>query len=80
MHVGAATALVVLGNPDTVETYAAAWRNGARFASALSEPTSGNQFFVPLQEAFPPKGDGSSRAPSGSFRDARQQITSWSTP
>src|SRR5690606_13846045 len=32
MHVGAATALVVLGNPDTVETYAAAWRNGARFA------------------------------------------------
>lgn len=56
MHVGAATALVVLGNPDTVETYAAAWRNGARFASALSEPTSGNQFLVPLQRGVPTEG------------------------
>jgi alkylation response protein AidB-like acyl-CoA dehydrogenase len=56
MHVGAATTLVALGNPATVEIYAQAWRNGARFANALSEPTSGNQFLMPLQEGIPTEG------------------------
>jgi alkylation response protein AidB-like acyl-CoA dehydrogenase len=56
MHVGAVTALVTLGNPATSGKYAEAWRNGARFASALSEPTSGNQFLMPLQQGVPTEG------------------------
>jgi alkylation response protein AidB-like acyl-CoA dehydrogenase len=56
MHVGAVTALVTLGNPATIDRYAEAWRNGARFASALSEPTSGNQFLMPLQDGIATEG------------------------
>lgn len=56
MHVGAASTLVALAPDEAAAHYAAEWRDGRRFANALSEPTSGNLFLVPLQEADPVEG------------------------
>jgi alkylation response protein AidB-like acyl-CoA dehydrogenase len=56
MHTGAALALVQLCAPDVAAFYAAELRAGRRFANALSEPTSGNLFLVPLQPADPVPG------------------------
>lgn len=53
MHVGAASTLTTLSPPDVSAFYASEWLNGRRFANALSEPTSGNLFLVPLQAAQP---------------------------
>jgi alkylation response protein AidB-like acyl-CoA dehydrogenase len=70
MHVGAAQALVSLGNPGTARFFADQLLAGKRFANALSEPTSGNMFLVPLQSADPVPGgfrlDGAKRFVSGS--------------
>jgi alkylation response protein AidB-like acyl-CoA dehydrogenase len=70
MHVGAALALVQMSPPPQGQAFAAALRDGKRFANALSEPTSGNLFLTPLQEAAPaPDGgwtlDGAKRFVSG---------------
>ncbi|MGF7239346.1 MAG: acyl-CoA dehydrogenase family protein [Frankia sp.] len=56
MHVGAAVTLVSLGDPETSAYYAAELKAGSRFANALSEPTSGNMFLVPMQNAEPTEG------------------------
>lgn len=56
MHVGAASALVSLAPPEAAAFYAEEWKAGKRFANALSEPTSGNLFLVPLQAAEPVEG------------------------
>lgn len=53
MHVGAASTLTALSPPDMARFYADEWLAGRRFANALSEPTSGNLFLVPLQPAEP---------------------------
>lgn len=70
MHVGAAQALVSLGNPASAKYFAEGLAEGKRFANALSEPTSGNMFLVPLQSADPVEGgyrlDGAKRFVSGS--------------
>jgi alkylation response protein AidB-like acyl-CoA dehydrogenase len=42
--------------PEAAAFYAAELRSGRRFANALSEPTSGNLFLVPLQPADPVPG------------------------
>lgn len=52
MHLGAAQALVTYGPP----VYAEALHAGKRFANALSEPTGGNLFLMPLQRAEPVDG------------------------
>jgi alkylation response protein AidB-like acyl-CoA dehydrogenase len=48
---------------------AARWRDGARFANALSEPTSGNMFLIPMQPGVAAEGgwtlDGAKRFVSG---------------
>ena len=56
MHVGAASSLTNLSPDPVAEHYASEWRAGRRFANALSEPTSGNLFLVPLQNAEPADG------------------------
>jgi alkylation response protein AidB-like acyl-CoA dehydrogenase len=56
MHVGAALGLVALTAPDVAGHYAGELRAGRRFANALSEPTSGNLFLLPLQVADPVDG------------------------
>jgi alkylation response protein AidB-like acyl-CoA dehydrogenase len=56
MHTGAAVGLVALTEPDVAAYYAAELRAGRRFANALSEPTSGNLFLLPLQAADPVPG------------------------
>ncbi|WTW99266.1 acyl-CoA/acyl-ACP dehydrogenase [Streptomycetaceae bacterium NBC_01309] len=65
MHLGAAQALVTYGPPF----YADELRAGKRFANALSEPTGGNLFLMPLQRAEPVDGgyelDGAKRFVSG---------------
>lgn len=65
MHLGAAQALVAYG-PDL---YAEELKAGKRFANALSEPTGGNLFLMPLQRAEPVDGghelDGAKRFVSG---------------
>lgn len=70
MHLGAALGLVALGAPDVAAYYAAELRAGRRFANALSEPTSGNLFLLPLQVADPVDGgwvlSGAKRFISGS--------------
>lgn len=53
MHVGAALGLVSLTPPAAATSFAQELRAGRRFANALSEPTSGNLFLVPLQAAEP---------------------------
>ncbi|BBI32204.1 acyl-CoA dehydrogenase family protein [Cohnella abietis] len=57
MNTSAAESLITLSNPDTSEFYLQQWKQGKRFANALSEPTSGNLFLTPVQEAKP-LGDG----------------------
>jgi alkylation response protein AidB-like acyl-CoA dehydrogenase len=65
MHLGAAQALVSYGP----EFYAEELKAGKRFANALSEPTGGNLFMMPLQRGVPVDGgfqlDGAKRFVSG---------------
>ena len=69
MHIGAAHVLVSLSGPERGAFYAAELAAGKRFANALSEPTSGNMFLMPLQGARPVPGgfalDGAKRFVSG---------------
>lgn len=51
MHVGAAVTLISLGDDEASAFFAAELAAGKRFANALSEPTSGNLFLMPLQSA-----------------------------
>lgn len=51
MHVGAAVTLISLGDEQASSFFAAEFKSGKRFANALSEPTSGNLFLMPLQAA-----------------------------
>src|SRR5262249_42453975 len=51
MHIGAAVGLVQMSEPAAAAYYAAELRAGKRFANALSEPSSGNMFLVPMQPA-----------------------------
>lgn len=57
MNTGAAETFVALASPEKSEFFLAEWKRGKRFANALSEPTSGNLFLNPVQEAVP-LGDG----------------------
>lgn len=69
MHVGAAYTLVSLSTPEVAADHARAWRDGQRFANALSEPASGNMFLIPMQPGVPVDGgwsmDGAKRFVSG---------------
>lgn len=69
MHIGAAVTLVTLGDAETSAYYVGQVAAGARFANALSEPTSGNMFLIPMQDAVPVEGgfrlDGAKRFVSG---------------
>jgi alkylation response protein AidB-like acyl-CoA dehydrogenase len=56
MHIGAATGLVTRSTPDVARFYADELIAGRRFANALSEPTGGNLFLMPLQHASPVAG------------------------
>lgn len=56
MHIGAACGLVQLSAPDTARFYADELTAGRRFANALSEPSGGNLFMLPLQSAEPVDG------------------------
>ncbi|KFE64928.1 acyl-CoA dehydrogenase family protein [Hyalangium minutum] len=56
MHQGAAEVLRFLGEPSQVAHFDAEFRRGAWFGNALGEPTSGNQFLMPQQQAR--KGEG----------------------
>ncbi len=56
MHVGAALTLTSLGDPAMAELFAGELAAGKRFANALSEPTSGNLFLMPLQHAVATEG------------------------
>jgi len=51
MHQGSAEALRSLGDPAQVSSFEAELRGGAWFGNALGEPTSGNQFLMPQQQA-----------------------------
>jgi alkylation response protein AidB-like acyl-CoA dehydrogenase len=51
MHQGSAQALRYLGDPAQVSSFEAELRGGAWFCNALGEPTSGNLFLMPLQQA-----------------------------
>lgn len=70
MHLGAAVGLAQLTADSLGSYYADALLAGDRFANALSEPTSGNRFLNPQQEASPVEGgytlDGAKRFVSGS--------------
>jgi len=61
---------VTLADPVAAKYFAGRLAEGGRFANALSEPTSGNMFLVPLQAADPVPGgyrlDGAKRFVSGS--------------
>jgi alkylation response protein AidB-like acyl-CoA dehydrogenase len=69
MHVGAAVGLVQMSEPAAARYYAAELRAGKRFANALSEPSSGNMFLIPMQHAAAAPGgwrlDGAKRFVSG---------------
>ncbi len=69
MHLGAAYGLVHLSEEENGTFFARELAAGKRFANALSEPTSGNLFLVPLQVARPVEGgfllDGAKRFVSG---------------
>ncbi|MGY6658604.1 acyl-CoA dehydrogenase family protein [Amycolatopsis sp. TRM77291] len=56
MHIGAAVGLVEMSTPDNAKFWADELLGGARFANALSEPSSGNLFLQPLQHAEPADG------------------------
>jgi alkylation response protein AidB-like acyl-CoA dehydrogenase len=70
MHLGAAHALVTSSTPSNAAFYAAELTAGRRFSNALSEPSGGNMFLTPLQNAVPTEGgwslSGSKRFVSGS--------------
>lgn len=70
MHAGAAESLIGLSSPEVSSYYLTELLNGKRFANALSEPSSGNLFLNPVQEALPVEGgwsmDGAKRFVSGS--------------
>lgn len=70
MHTGAAESLISLSSPETSAYYLTEFLNGKRFANALSEPSSGNLFLNPVQEARAVAGgwsmDGAKRFVSGS--------------
>jgi len=70
MHLGAGIGLAQLTHESLDGYYAEALLRGDRFANALSEPTSGNRFLNPQQEAVPVEGgyrlDGAKRFVSGS--------------
>jgi alkylation response protein AidB-like acyl-CoA dehydrogenase len=51
MHQGAGTALRALADPAQATAFEADFRRGAWFGNALGEPTSGNQFLMPQQQA-----------------------------
>lgn len=51
MNTGAAETLIALSSPETSARYVREFHQGKRFANALSEPTSGNLFLNPVQEA-----------------------------
>ncbi|WP_410655445.1 acyl-CoA dehydrogenase family protein [Amycolatopsis sp. lyj-112] len=53
MHIGASVGLVNLSRPEASRFYADQLIAGARFANALSEPSGGNRFLVPMQHAEP---------------------------
>ncbi|MDI1460807.1 acyl-CoA dehydrogenase family protein [Catellatospora sp. KI3] len=69
MHLGAAYGLVHMSGEDNAGFFARELAGGKRFANALSEPTSGNLFLMPLQTARPTDGgfvlDGAKRFVSG---------------
>lgn len=69
MHIGAALTLARYTRPEAAEFYAAEIKAGKRFANALSEPTGGNLFLFPLQQAEPVEGgfrlEGAKRFVSG---------------
>jgi alkylation response protein AidB-like acyl-CoA dehydrogenase len=69
MHVGAAYGLVHLSEEEQARFWAGELAAGKRFANALSEPTGGNLFLMPLQVARPAEGgftlDGAKRFVSG---------------
>lgn len=56
MHIGAAAGLVAMSAPGSARFYADELIAGRRFANALSEPTGGNLFLMPLQHAEPADG------------------------
>ncbi|WP_232376649.1 acyl-CoA dehydrogenase family protein [Amycolatopsis aidingensis] len=56
MHIGAAAGLVQMSAPGAAKYYAEELRAGNRFANALSEPSCGNMFLMPLQAAEPVPG------------------------
>ncbi|RSN60506.1 acyl-CoA dehydrogenase [Amycolatopsis sp. WAC 04182] len=56
MHIGAAIGLIEMSSPDMAKFWADELIGGARFANALSEPSSGNLFLQPLQHAEPADG------------------------
>ena len=56
MHVGAAFTLISLGTDEAAAFFLAELKAGKRFSNALSEPTSGNLFLMPLQSAQPADG------------------------
>lgn len=70
MHVGAGVGLAQLTRGTLGDFYATAFLRGDRFSNALSEPTSGNRFLNPQQEAAPVDGGwsltGAKRFVSGS--------------
>jgi alkylation response protein AidB-like acyl-CoA dehydrogenase len=70
MHAGAGIGLAQLTAETVGSYYADEFRRGARFATALSEPSSGNTFLMPQQHALPATGgytlDGAKRFVSGS--------------
>ncbi|WP_394551976.1 acyl-CoA dehydrogenase family protein [Agromyces sp. MMS24-JH15] len=70
MHLGAAVGLAQLTEERLGTHFADALLRGDRFANALSEPTSGNRFLHPQQEATPVSGgftiSGAKRFVSGS--------------
>jgi alkylation response protein AidB-like acyl-CoA dehydrogenase len=51
MHQGSGVAFRALPDPEQVSLFEAEFRRGAWFGNALSEPTSGNMFLMPRQEA-----------------------------
>lgn len=51
MHQGAGAAVRALVDPAQASALEAELRRGAWFGNALGEPTSGNQFLMPLQQA-----------------------------
>jgi alkylation response protein AidB-like acyl-CoA dehydrogenase len=69
MHLGAAHGLVLLSEDGNAGFFARELAAGKRFANALSEPTGGNLFLMPLQTARPVRDgfvlDGAKRFVSG---------------